>query len=601
MTIQELDLLKVLNQHTFKTQRALAEFIGCALGTVNKALHLLDKNGYITAEDADNLNEKDFTLTPKAKNLLAFSSPHNAIILAAGFGMRMVPINTENPKGLLKVHGERLIERIIQQLHEAGVTEIHIVVGFMKEKFEYLIDKYGVDLIVNPEYAKSNNIESLARASQYLGNTYIIPSDVWCGRNPFNRTEAYSWYMVSDFIDDDSDVRVNRKSELVRVKNGASGNDMIGISYLCGKEAEVVRHKIALLRNNPAYTDKFWEEALYNGNRMIVNAKVVDAATCVEINTYEQLRDFDQESDQLKSEAISTITSVFKCRNSDVTEIKVLKKGMTNRSFLFKVDNCHASKLTPGKYIMRIPGEGTEHLINRAQEARVYQAIKDAKLCDAPVYINAVNGFKITQYLENVRVCNPFDEKDLAQCMMKLRTLHDQRIQVGHSFDIFGHINFYQSLWKIPESMYGDHEKTTSNIFTLKKYIDAQPKDNCLTHIDAVYDNFLFYTDKDGKEKLQLTDWEYAGMQDPHVDIAMFCIYALYDKSQADRLIDIYFQGKCDETVRTKIYCYMAACGLLWSNWCEYKSQLGVEFGEYSLRQYRFAKDYYRYAVERMS
>ena len=83
-------------------------------------------------------------------------------------------------------------------------------------------------------------------------------------------------------------------------------------------------------------------------------------------------------------------------------------------------------------------------------------------------------------------------------------------------------------------------------------------------------------------------------MQDPHVDIAMFIIYAFYDRKQADELIDIYFEGQCDKETRIKIYCYIAACGLLWSNWCEYKLQLGVEFGEYSLRQYRYAKDYYR-------
>ena len=51
---------------------------------------------------------------------------------------------------------------------------------------------------------------------------------------------------------------------------------------------------------------------------------------------------------------------------------------------------------------------------------------------------------------------------------------------------------------------------------------------------------------------------------------------------------------------RTKIYIYIAMCGLLWSNWCEYKRKLGVEFGEYSLRQYRFAKDFYRAAKELM-
>ena len=49
--------------------------------------------------------------------------------------------------------------------------------------------------------------------------------------------------------------------------------------------------------------------------------------------------------------------------------------------------------------------------------------------------------------------------------------------------------------------------------------------------------------------------------------------------------------------IRKKIYAYISVCGLLWSNWCEFKRNLGVEFGEYAIRQYRFAKDYYQYLV----
>ena len=130
----------------------------------------------------------------------------------------------------------------------------------------------------------------------------------------------------------------------------------------------------------------------------------------------------------------------------------------------------------------------------------------------------------------------------------------------------------------------------------LKAYIDRQEKDWVLTHIDAVPDNFLITADG----QVRLIDWEYAGMQDPHVDIAMFCIYALYDREGVDRLIDLYFEGPCPRETRIKIYCYIAACGLLWSNWCEYKRSLGVEFGEYSLRQYRYAKEYYRIVREEL-
>ena len=177
--------------------------------------------------------------------------------------------------------------------------------------------------------------------------------------------------------------------------------------------------------------------------------------------------------------------------------------------------------------------------------------------------------------------------------MKRLRYFHEMKLKVNHEFDIFGQMEFYETLWEGTPSVYKDYEKTKANVLSLKPYIDAHIGEKVLTHIDAVPDNFLF-VEKDGKEEIRLIDWEYAGMQDPHVDVAMFCIYSLYNKRQVDRLIAAYFTEGCNDATRIKIYCYIAACGLLWSNWCEYKRNLGVEFGEYSLRQYRYAKDYYR-------
>ena len=116
-----------------------------------------------------------------------------------------------------------------------------------------------------------------------------------------------------------------------------------------------------------------------------------------------------------------------------------------------------------------------------------------------------------------------------------------------------------------------------------------------MTHIDAVPDNFLIT-----KNEIKLIDWEYAGMQDPHVDIAMFCIYSLYDKEEIDNLISIYFKNKCKKITRLKIYAYISACGLLWSNWCEFKRNLGIEFGEYSIKQYRYAKDFYKIVAKEL-
>lgn len=576
MNSSKQDILNNLIKEPFINQRILAAQTGHSLGIVNRSIKELISEGYL---------DEEIRPTEKALREAKEKAPKNAIILAAGFGMRMVPINTETPKGLLEIKGERLIECTIRQLHEVGITEIYIVVGFMKEQYEYLIDEYGVDLIVAPDYTSKNNLHSLKTAADHLSNSYIIPCDIWCEKNPYSRNELYSWYMVSDMVDDDSTVRVNRKQELVVQKEQAGGNAMIGICYLLEAEAAIVRERLEELVRDSRYDGAFWEETLYRKDRMIVTARVVHAADAVEINTYEQLREIDSDSSQLQTDAIQVICEALGAQQDEVTNITVLKKGMTNRSFLFSCKD--------KKYIMRIPGEGTDQLINRRQEAAVYQTIAGRKICDEIAYINPENGYKITEYLDGARVCDAEKEEDLQKCMKKLREFHGQKLRVDHSFDLFGQMEYYESLWEGTPSAYKDYEKTKAHVLQLKDYIEANAGERVLTHIDAVPDNFLF-VEENGKEEIRLIDWEYAGMQDPHVDIAMFCIYSLYQKEQVDHLIDLYFEGNCDDRTRIKIYCYIAVCGLLWSNWCEYKRNLGVEFGEYSLRQYRYAKDYYK-------
>lgn len=583
MNRQECDVLNALSKCGYISQRILSEESGHSLGVVNRSLKKLIEEGFID----------DFMqITSYGKNEIRKHSPKNAIILAAGYGMRMVPINTEVPKGLLEVHGEPLIERLIRQLHEVGIYEIYIVVGFLKEEYEYLIDQYHVQLIVNPDYVTKNNLYSLQCAEQYILNTYIIPCDIWCEHNLFRKTELYSWYMVNDVNKNDSCVRVNRNKELKFVSETELGNSMIGISYLTGKDADTVKRRIKELCGTSCYTGAFWEETLYDKKQMIIPARVVAVNDVVEINTFEQLRELDSNSNQLKTDAIQIIESVFQVSQREVTNITVLKKGMTNRSFLFE---CKGKK-----YIMRIPGEGTDKLINRSEEAEVYQKIAEYDICDHVIYINPENGYKITEYMDSVRNCDALKNDDVKKCMKKLRQFHELELCVNHEFDLFGHIEFYEDLWDGKKSIFKDYEQTKKNVYSLKDYVEQNCEKKVLTHIDAVPDNFLF-SQKNGKENdIRLIDWEYAGMQDPHVDIAMFCIYALYEREQIDATINAYFTEGCSEKIRVKIYAYIAICGLLWSNWCEYKRSLGVEFGEYSLRQYRYAKEYYAIATEKI-
>ncbi|WP_289301442.1 NTP transferase domain-containing protein [Sporofaciens musculi] len=578
MNKQDYDIMNAIVKSPYLNQRELANRSGYSVGKVNSSLKVLLNHQYI---------DEDMHLTANAWKELREKKPKNAVILAAGYGMRMIPINAEVPKGLLEVQGEPLIERVIRQLHEADVKEIHIVVGFMKEQYEYLIDKYDVNLVFNRDYSTKNNLYSLQCVADKIGNTYIVPCDIWCKDNPFSQHEWYSWYMVTDQESEESTVRVSRKKELVNIRKDETGNAMIGISYLIAEDAFVLRKTVKEYTLRKEYNHAFWEQALFNEKGLAVGAKMVESTNVYEINTYEQLRELDDGSDQLKSDVLQLIADILKCDVDEIGNIIALKKGMTNRSFRFEVRG--------QQYIMRIPGEGTDKMINRKNEWLVYKCLKGRKITDPVVYISPDNGYKITRYIPNVRVCDSNNPEEVAKCMCCLKKFHNLNIQVDHSFDLYERIEYYEELRGNVPSMYRDYASTKEKMYELKKFIDEQPKQISLTHIDAVCDNFLI-TD----EKIYLIDWEYAGMQDVHVDIAMFAVYSMYGREKVDELIVHYFRGEPDYNVKTKIYCYIAICGFVWSNWCEYKRICGVEFGEYSLRQYRFAKEYYAIAKERM-
>lgn len=572
MNIYNGDVMNHIIKKGYTNQRIIAEETGHSLGKVNSSIKNLIKEGYL---------DKEFGLTEKFYKEIKARKPQNAIILAAGFGMRMVPINNEIPKGLLEVRGDILIERLIEQLQEVGIFKIDIVVGFLKEKFEYLIDKYGVNLVYNPEYASKNNLHSLQLVAKKISNTYILPSDIWSKENPFSNEELYSWYSIMSMDDNESTVKINRQLELNSVPESKAGNAMIGISYILSKDAKLLRANIEELSKDRLYDNTFWEEALFKGKEKInIYGRIFNPKEVVEINTYEQLREIDDSSKNLNTDIINLIARELNVVNKNIQDITVLKKGMTNRSFLFRIGD--------KKYIMRIPGEGTSQLIDREQEYKVYHLINKLSISDNVIYISPKSGYKITEFIEGSRVCDPFNINDVKSCMKKLRDFHNMKLQVDHTFDVFEKIEFYERLWKSKPSIFKDYSTTKKNIFKLKEVIKNLPKEWVLTHIDAVPDNFLFTDDG-----IRIIDWEYAAMQDPHLDIAMFAIYSMYDREQVEALIDSYFTEGCSEDIRIKIYCYIAACGLLWSNWCEYKRLLGVEFGEYSLRQYRFAKEYY--------
>ena len=85
----------------------------------------------------------------------------SAIILAAGTSGKFFKPLYDKPKGLFQFKGELLIERQIRQLKEAGVEQIAVVLGYEKEQYFYLEEKFGVELFINEKFAGQGNLGSL--------------------------------------------------------------------------------------------------------------------------------------------------------------------------------------------------------------------------------------------------------------------------------------------------------------------------------------------------------------------------------------------------------------------------------------------------------
>ena len=190
-------LCRCILEHPDATQRELASMLEVSLGTVNTLIKECMASSYLMTSP-----EGNYQLTEAGMTFLEPFRVDAALIIAAGFGSRFVPLTFETPKGLLEVFGERMIERQIKQLHAVGITDITIVVGYLKEKFEYLIDKYGVKLLYNPEYSCKNTLATVYHAKEVLRgrNVYLLSSDNWMRDNMFHTYECFGWYS-SVFMD----------------------------------------------------------------------------------------------------------------------------------------------------------------------------------------------------------------------------------------------------------------------------------------------------------------------------------------------------------------------------------------------------------------
>ena len=270
----------------------------------------------------------------------------NAVILAAGFSSRFVPISFDIPKGLIHVKGETLIERQIRQLQEKGIYDIYIITGFMAEKFSFLSSKYKVNLIYNPEYAIKNNYASLLAAKEVLKNTIISSSDLFFSENIFTSNVEYPYFasVYCPYATTQRCLKIDNNGKILNTQYGGKNTWITFGGLACLTQS--ISHKLIeymeiekdIAQSNNKYWVDFQDEHLPDLPMYIKKLKQYQIR---EFNSLEDLRKFDSQFRACScSSTMQKICNILGAGEHMLSDFVPIKKDNKVTGCSFKYNGC---------------------------------------------------------------------------------------------------------------------------------------------------------------------------------------------------------------------------------------------------------------------
>lgn len=292
---EQFDLLEVLaTSKTAPAQDDTEKGTHYESGTADRVMKELAELGYVDESG----------ITAAGMDALEPYRTRRAIFLAAGFGSRLVPITINTPKPLVRVHGLRIIDRLLDACLQVGIDEIYIVRGYLGELFDQLLYKYPmIKFLENPVYNKGNNISSVFVARDMLSNSYVFESDLLLS----NPKIIKKYHYTSDFLaikkerSDDWCFRV-KDGVIVEEKVGGEGNDiwqMVGISYWNEVDGRKLSKDIEDVYTSPGGKEHYWEQVplVYRRDHYAVEIRGCRDEDIVEIDTFQELKAIDKAYD----------------------------------------------------------------------------------------------------------------------------------------------------------------------------------------------------------------------------------------------------------------------------------------------------------------
>lgn len=295
--------MNLLRKHLSRKQFDLL----AALAETKPALSRRDLEktaGGVIEELAEAGYVKDFTVTKAGLAALEPYEVKRAVFIAAGFGTRLAPITFNTPKPLVRVHGIRIIDRLIDACLESGISEIYIVRGYLAELFDQLLYKYPmIKFLENPVYNEANNISSSMVARSVLANAYVFEADLLL----LNPKIIKKYHYTSDFLaikkmrSDDWCFRVV-DGRIVEEKVGGEGDDiwqMVGISYWNESDGRKLSRDIAEVYADLGGKECYWEQVplVYRKENYAVEVQECHEEDIVEIDTFKELKAVDKTYD----------------------------------------------------------------------------------------------------------------------------------------------------------------------------------------------------------------------------------------------------------------------------------------------------------------
>lgn len=582
LTSNQFKVVKALLDKPGATQREIAEIAGIGLATVNSTYRGCASAGLVD----------EGRLTAKGMAALRPYKVDNAVILAAGMSTRFAPISYERPKGLLRVRGEILIERQIEQLKAAGVDDIVVVVGYRKEAFFYLEDRYGVRIVVNRDYAERNNSSSIMLVREILGNTYICSSDNYFEVNPF---ESHVWkaYYAAQYFEGPTDewcLTTGAHGRIAGVEVG--GSDawcMIGHAYFDREFSSRFREILEAEYGMPETRGKLWEDLYAEHVRELdMCIRKYTPPIIHEFDSLDELRAFDPLFlENLDSQIFDNIVAVLGCSKSEIHDVYPLKQGLTNLSCHFATDD--------GEWVYRHPGIGTELIIDREAEREGLLTARQLGLDDTFVFTNPKRGWKISRFVPNAKNLDAHDDDQLKEAMAYARRLHECGASVERSFSFYEEGKGYErkaiERGPIDAADYWEMSRQADELNGLLLTDSGKP---VLCHNDFFGLNFLVAEDG----KVSLIDWEYAGMSDYANDFGTFSVCEQLSEEEMRRALTYYFEREPTDAEWRHNLGQVGMAGWCWYAWCMLKLAEGEDPGEWTYIYYRAGKTYLKKSLE---